>query len=113
MAAVAVFEDVAALATAARSPATARGPRPRRRIQPRPLPLRLEQAVRSFPGSRAGPRIPRRNLPGRHQQTGRVLLDVRSQALPDADQDHRRGSGGVGAGAEATASWRFGKGVIR
>jgi len=73
------------------SPATARRPRTRRTNSAAPAyAFDLEQAVRiSSARSRTRPRIPRRNPagPGISQRSRNSLLNVRPQALPDADQD--------------------------
>jgi hypothetical protein len=54
----------------------------------------------------SGPGSSTTNPAGRHLLAGGVLLDVRPEALPDADQDHRQGSSGAGAGVGGAAGQR-------
>jgi hypothetical protein len=58
--------------------------------QPRPLRLRLEQAVRPVARSRAGPRDARRDAPRGIFQIGRILFHVRPEVPVHEDRAGRR-----------------------
>ncbi len=77
-----VKDGIIAYKISHRSPA-ARGPRPRRRPQLRPLQIRLGEAVRSLARPRNRPLHARRNPARRLLQRSSLLLHVRPQVLLD------------------------------